>query len=229
MSDCERAEFSTERCVTANKEHQCCECKRPIKVGENYVRCTLGGDGAVDTYKQHLRCYHFARWLNYVVLSHYGDDECIGFGYITEELNEYLPEADPAVFDLWHRVQHGLEFRSTPGWMAHHDAEKKWLEKVAASRRKGSVTMIDQRPVVAFLCAIEGFTDFYVAATCPGKARHIAVSSMKEAGYTESAQYKNVRVSRAKKFDEWAKTAKRGCFSHDAVLVQMGISGTKLL
>jgi hypothetical protein len=86
----------------------------------------------------------------------------------------------------------------------------------------------DVRPVVAFLCVVSGFAEVYVAATTPGKARHICVSGLQESGYTESGQYKNVRVRRAKKFDEWAKTAKRGCFGYDSVMVQMQLSGAKL-
>lgn len=87
----------------------------------------------------------------------------------------------------------------------------------------------DPRPLLAYVCMVHGYSDTYVAATTPGKARHVVVSGLREVGYTESGQYKNVRVSRAKKFDEWAKTARRGCFGHDAVMVQMQLAGDKLL
>lgn len=65
---------------------------------------------------------------------------------INEDLNEYLPEVDPTVFDLWRRVKHGMEFWPEPGWMAHCDADKKWLEKVRQTRKHNYVTMENQTP-----------------------------------------------------------------------------------
>lgn len=84
-------------------------------------------------------------------------------------------------------------------------------------------------PALAFVCSVEGLMETYVAATTKGKARHICVEGLKEAGYTESGQYKNVRVRRAPTFDNWARIAKRGCFSHDAVMDQSRRAGVSLV
>ena len=54
-----------------------------------------------------------------------------------------------------------------------------------------------------------------MAAESAGKARHIIVASLKDIGYTESAQYKNVRVVRLKKYDAWAQTTKNKCVAQD--------------
>lgn len=219
MSYCERPDFSAEQGYTAIKEHECCECRKSIRVGEHYVKCVIGMDGEVEAFKQHARCYHFARYLNYT-LAMANEDGCVPFGCITEELGEY---DDPELSLLWQTVQNGFEFQPDQNlWLNQYDAT------VVKEKKVRPVKPPDTRPVVAYLCAIEGFTEFYVAATRPGKARHIAVSDMKDAGYTESAQYKNVRVSRAKQFDEWARTAKRGCFSRDAVMDHIG-SGSRVM
>ena len=89
--------------------------------------------------------------------------------------------------------------------------------------------MSEELPIRAFVATVEGFSDVYTAAISSGKARHAVVSALQEVGYTESGQYKNVRVRRMPEFDNWAKTAKRGCFGYDAVMDQIRISGAKLL
>ena len=60
----------------------------------------------------------------------------------------------------------------------------------------------------AFLADVHGFAPSVVAAETASKARHKVVAALKDIGYTESAQYKNVRISRIPRHDEWAKTAK---------------------
>lgn len=60
---------------------------------------------------------------------------------------------------------------------------------------------------------IDGITDGYIAAETPGKARYIALCSLKEAGYSESAQFKSIRIVRRPEYDHWAKTANSKVYS----------------
>lgn len=60
---CEMAKVYNEDRVRARKPHKCCECRLPIVVGEEYMRCSGLWDGW-ETFRQHLHCYHFARRVN---------------------------------------------------------------------------------------------------------------------------------------------------------------------
>lgn len=62
--------------------------------------------------------------------------------------------------------------------------------------------------IKAFISDVHGFPAAVIPAATAAKARHMVVSSLREVGYTESAQYKNVRIVRAKQFDAWAQSAK---------------------
>lgn len=41
---------------TARKEHKCCECRQPIKVGEKYIYSSGIWDGRAGDYRQCLIC-----------------------------------------------------------------------------------------------------------------------------------------------------------------------------
>lgn len=119
---CELPEFFEERAYTAQKEHRCCECRKPIKTGERYAYICMKLDGVLFTEKQHERCYHFARHVNHEL--EYADpyDGCIGFG----EIEEALRDSNEISYDdndnlvtgelgaLWLRVKDGFEFRPDP-------------------------------------------------------------------------------------------------------------------
>ena len=100
---CELPEFYSEKARTAIKQHKCCECNKPIAIGERYVECGGKWDGEFSSWKQHSRCYHFARWVNHDL--GYIEDECIPFGGIHESL-----EGDNHLKELWQMVYEGAEF-----------------------------------------------------------------------------------------------------------------------
>lgn len=68
---------------------------------------------------------------------------------------------------------------------------------------------IENMPKKAFRFSCDGISGFVAAKSC-GKARWIVVRSAKEAGYSESAHFPKVKVSRYQKLDEWAKTERDG-------------------
>ncbi len=70
----------------------------------------------------------------------------------------------------------------------------------------------------AFIVSVHGFSEVYIPAATAGKARWIAVRALQEAGYTDSAQFRNVRVARKKNLDPWAQQVKSGYYSHDQLL-----------
>ncbi len=70
----------------------------------------------------------------------------------------------------------------------------------------------------AFVASVEGFSEVYIPAMSAGKARYVAVKGLREAGYTDSAQFRNVRVSHKKEYDEWAQKAKPGYYSFDQLM-----------
>ena len=53
---CELPEASTRLTPTANREHDCCECRRGIKVGDKYFRFSGIWSGIPATYKTCMRC-----------------------------------------------------------------------------------------------------------------------------------------------------------------------------
>lgn len=87
MSDyCEWPEFFTTKWPVAKKDHKCCECRAPIKVGERYGNFTGKWPGdKIRTYKQHLICEMACRYIR----DKFQDGECIGFGELWEVWDEY--------------------------------------------------------------------------------------------------------------------------------------------
>ncbi len=61
---CEMAKVYDESLVVARKPHKCCECRREITKGESHMKCSGLWDGWA-TFRQHLHCYHFSRWINH--------------------------------------------------------------------------------------------------------------------------------------------------------------------
>lgn len=87
MSDyCEWPDFYTTKWPIAKKEHKCCECYAPIKVGERYGNFTGKWPGdKIRTHKQHLICEMACRFIRDKIQ----DGECIGFGELWEIWDEY--------------------------------------------------------------------------------------------------------------------------------------------
>ena len=58
MCDCDDyfPEFQRTSIPKARKQHKCCECRQPIKVGELYFYSVAKWDGEIDTVKQCLAC-----------------------------------------------------------------------------------------------------------------------------------------------------------------------------
>jgi hypothetical protein len=59
----DRPEFSSDRTLTARKEHKCVECGRSIGVGERYRRSFMKQDGAVYDAKTCAHCDVACSWL----------------------------------------------------------------------------------------------------------------------------------------------------------------------
>lgn len=91
MSYCEIPEFYAERESVARKRQQCCECYGDIEPGERYVACSGKWEGSFFTEKQHLCCYHVARFVNQELKledSESDGEGCIAFGGIRHALKE---------------------------------------------------------------------------------------------------------------------------------------------
>lgn len=61
--DFDPPEFYTETRPKAKKEHCCCECKKTINVGDEYVRITGKWDGVCRTYKTCSHCENLRRLM----------------------------------------------------------------------------------------------------------------------------------------------------------------------
>ncbi len=99
----------------------------------------------------------------------------------------------------------------------HYDLAVEDIKKVlnslyAAKRVAVRALRRNSQPVRAFGVYVHGFPDGIVPTKTASKARWIAVKSMQDVGYTESGQFKNVRVARIPKYDTWAQTAKEQCY-----------------
>ena len=117
MSYCEIPDFYSESCHIARKPHRCCECRKPIEAGEKYVACAFKFDGRMFYEKQHVRCYHFARWVNWGepnARNHL--DSCVEFGEIRTHLFECgdlfideddVQKASTPIGEMWLRVVAG--------------------------------------------------------------------------------------------------------------------------
>ncbi len=120
VSSCEYIEFYSEKNVkSSRKQHQCCECFRPIPKGYGYVDCKGKFDGKMFSEKQHLYCYHFARLVNghadmiklFPASGNYHEsliydrphewyrDDCIPFGGIREHLQESGDDEMQSLYD----------------------------------------------------------------------------------------------------------------------------------
>ncbi len=108
---CEVLEFYAETQHAAAKPHVCCECHKPISIGERYMSCRGKFDGDMFTAKQHLRCWHFARYVNHDLGWNDGDG-CIEFGGIDEAVCD---SGAKEVQDLWEKVCSGFEFTPPVG------------------------------------------------------------------------------------------------------------------
>lgn len=74
-------DFMAEKTVIARKLHKCCECRRPIQVGESHRSVRGKWDGEVQTFRQCARCSRVADAL-------YREGACLWFGGLREELRE---------------------------------------------------------------------------------------------------------------------------------------------
>lgn len=109
MSDyCEMPEFYDEREVRAAIEHKCCECRRPIVVGEIHRKCTGKWDGEIQSYRQHIACWKFARKVNHDILGECG----VPFGGVEEALRDpdsWFDGIEPFTIDMlrreWERIK----------------------------------------------------------------------------------------------------------------------------
>lgn len=69
--DCDPPDFYSEYFRTARKQHTCCECSVAILPGDEYVACAGKWDGDMQVFKQHLVCYHIARFVNLELFAHW--------------------------------------------------------------------------------------------------------------------------------------------------------------
>jgi hypothetical protein len=83
---CELPSVFDEQVVTSRKQHECCECFRPIMKGIKYVRSTGKWNGEWQSFVTCLRCNDLRQKVTKAHNLRYED--CLGFG----ELMEYLHE-----------------------------------------------------------------------------------------------------------------------------------------
>lgn len=87
----------------ARKEHECCECRMPIRKGEKHFVAVGKWEGQLDSYRQHTLCCQACMYIR----DNITDGECIGFG----ELFEYYGE--------WKRGWQGVsQYRKHPPFRA---------------------------------------------------------------------------------------------------------------
>ena len=77
--------YSSSRELTARKEHECYECQRAIKKGENFTYHSIFSDGTIANFKVCTTCASIIG-----AFFPYG----WAFGQVLEDLSEYL-------FDAW--------------------------------------------------------------------------------------------------------------------------------
>jgi hypothetical protein len=83
MCDCELPDFYRETRPIARKEHRCCECRRPIRPGTEYLHIAGKWNGDVQTFRRHLRCHRVSLAIEK------GSDCCVPFGEMRQELREH--------------------------------------------------------------------------------------------------------------------------------------------
>ncbi len=141
---CEIPEFYDEQILRARKAHKCVECHQPINPGEQYVACCGKWAGDVQVYKQHMRCYHFARHCNHEVWKE-GYAECVEFGGI----GEAVEHADFELKDQWRRIVAGEDFfppttsEAYRMWLSDEQdrAQRKAYVKAYRDAAKGLITL----------------------------------------------------------------------------------------
>ena len=76
----------TARTVRARKEHRCCACRDPIKIGHRYVSVFLVFGGTARTYKRCLRCQTiFAALVDELRKTDQWPDEDLNCGHVWGE------------------------------------------------------------------------------------------------------------------------------------------------
>lgn len=89
-------EFYSEYFRTARKQHKCCECNMMIDPGDKYVACAGKYEGRMEMYKQHLVCYHIARFVNLELFARWP---------------ERLADHDERIFCfIWHPIEYARFF-----------------------------------------------------------------------------------------------------------------------
>jgi hypothetical protein len=82
MCDCEHPKFFSQKIRTARKTHECCECPRPINLGDKYTHSPGKWDNHVGSYKTCLECEKIRAWFDRKT------DCCAAFGELYTELVE---------------------------------------------------------------------------------------------------------------------------------------------
>lgn len=85
VSYCEIPEFYYETFPKARKPYRCVECSAPIEVGEKHLYYRMKFDGDFDHARQHMVC----RELCMLLRDEFNDFECIGFGSLHEEWENF--------------------------------------------------------------------------------------------------------------------------------------------
>lgn len=115
------------------------------------------------------------------------------------------------------------ELVDTKQWGPAQSARSKAIELLKHLKKKiskeRSTVLLASAPVKAYVASVTGFSDLAVPAKTASKARWMVISSMREAGYTDSAQFRFVRVARYPKFDNWALTAAPRVYSRSDVII----------
>ncbi len=88
--ECEIAEFYNWSEPVARKEHRCCECSAPIRMGEKHFVATGKWDGQLSTFRQHLLCCETSMYVR----DKLNGGECICFGGLVEWLEESKWQCD---------------------------------------------------------------------------------------------------------------------------------------
>jgi hypothetical protein len=97
--ECEILDFYHEKTRRARVAHKCCECSTPITPGDSYVACSGKYEGNVFVEKQHLVCWHIARFVNLDLFAHWHHSDepglvrkhqiaCVPFGEIGTALSD---------------------------------------------------------------------------------------------------------------------------------------------
>jgi hypothetical protein len=90
MSVCDMPEFCDVRTVKARKQHQCCECRTPIAIGEQHYAIAGKWDGDLMTFRQHLECCQACRFIrDEMNAGEPWEERCVGFG----ELFDWIADA----------------------------------------------------------------------------------------------------------------------------------------